>query len=364
MTSKSFSLLALLPTCLIGIFATGCNPSPEVTPAGSATGLPAVASTEIPTVTPTEAPFKLKVGLNPYTSYSPLFIAQDEGYFAEQGLEVEFVPFATGSDATSIPLLEQRQLDAAGQGPVAGLFNAIAVSNDIKIVVDRGYLAPDGCTYIAMLAKPEWIAANPTLTLDGIKGLRVSVDPKNFSAFMFEKVLSPAGIKLSDLETGDIKPADLMAAVETGVDFISTGEPWITRLTDTGKMAVWLKYQDVAPDMQFGFMIFGPSLLVDRPDIGKKFVTAYVKAIRKYNEGKTDRNIEIIAKYTKMEPELLKRTCLPTMRPSGNVSVETLLAYQEWAHALGVIETTVTAEQLWDPRFVEYANEQLGSATP
>jgi NitT/TauT family transport system substrate-binding protein len=182
---------------------------------------------------------------------------------------------------------------------------------------------------------------------------------------MFEKVLSPAGIKLTDLVTGDIPPANLMAAVETGaVDFISTGEPWITRLTDTKKMAIWLEYQHIAPDMQYGFMIFGPSLLVDRPEIGKKFITAYVKAIRQYNLGKTDRNIEIIAKYTKLEPDLLKRTCLPTMRPSGRVSVDSLLAYQEWAHQKGLIEKTVTAEQLWDPQFVEYANQQLGSATP
>jgi NitT/TauT family transport system substrate-binding protein len=330
---------------LIGLLLTAC---------GSKPGTPTLA-----------APFKLKVGLNPYTSYSPLFIAQEEGFFAEQGLAVEFVPFATGSDASSIPLLEQRTLDAAGQGPVVGLFNAIAVSHDIKIVVDRGYLAENGCTYIAMLAKPDWIAANPTLTINGIKGLRASIDPLNFSAFMFEKVLAPAGVKLSELDTGDIPPANLLAAVETGaVDFISTGEPWVTRLTDTKKMAVWLEYQHVAPDMQFGFMIFGPSLLVDRPDIGKKFVTAYVKAIRQYNLGKTDRNIEIIAQYTKLDPALLKRTCLPTMRPSGRVGVDTLLAYQEWAHQHGLIEKTVTADELWDPQFVDYANQQLGNATP
>jgi NitT/TauT family transport system substrate-binding protein len=353
MMNKYSFLRVFALSMLIGILSGACGRAPVAT------------STAVSVQTSTSAPVKLKVGLNPYTSYSPLFIAQEEGFFTEQGLEVEFVPFTTGSDASSIPLLEQRQLDAVGQGPVAGLFNAIAVSNDIKIIVDRGYLAEGGCTYIAMLAKPDWIAANSTLTLDGIKGLRASIDPKNFSAYMFEKVLSPAGIKLTDLVTGDIPPANLMAAVETGaVDFISTGEPWITRLTDTKKMAIWLEYQHIAPDMQYGFMIFGPSLLVDRPEIGKKFITAYVKAIRQYNLGKTDRNIEIIAKYTKLEPDLLKRTCLPTMRPSGRVSVDSLLAYQEWAHQKGLIEKTVTAEQLWDPQFVEYANQQLGSATP
>jgi NitT/TauT family transport system substrate-binding protein len=357
MKIKRLSLAGILFASIAGILATSCNAAPTTPAPESPAG--------VPTVTAEEPLYKMKVGLNPYTSYSPLFIAQEEGFFTEQGLEVEFVQFQTGSDASSIPLLEQRQLDAAGQGPVAGLFNAIAASDDIRIVVDRGYLAEDGCPYMAMLAKTEWIAANPALTLEGIRGLRASLDPKNFSAYMFEKVLTPAGIALSDLETGDIKPAELMAAVETGaVDFVSTGEPWITRLSDTGKMAVWVEYQHVAPEMQFGFMIFGPSMLVDRPDIGKKFVAAYVKAIRQYNQGKTDRNLQIISAYTKLEPELLKRTCLPAMRPSGTVSVDTLLAYQEWAHGLGLIGKMVTAEQLWDPQFVDYTNQQLGAATP
>jgi NitT/TauT family transport system substrate-binding protein len=325
----------------------------------SCTALPATATQ---TAAPQEALFKIKVGLNPYTSYSPLFIAQDEGFFTEQGLQVEFVNFATGSDASSIPMLEQRQLDVAGQGPVTGLYNAIARNNAIRIVVDRGYLDPKGCTYIAMLAKPEWIAKNGTPTKESFQNLRASIDPKNFSAFMFEKVLLPSGTALTDLQTGDIPPASLMASVEKGgVDFISTGEPWITRLSDTKKMAVWQAYQNVVPNMQYGFEIFGPSLLVDRPDIGKKFVTAYVKGIRQYNQGKTERNLAIIAKYTKLEPELLKRACWPTMRNSGKVEVDTLLQFQEWASKKGLIDKMVTAEQLWDPQFTDYANQQLGA---
>jgi ABC-type nitrate/sulfonate/bicarbonate transport system substrate-binding protein len=34
---------------------------------------------------------KLRVAMVPYLSYAPLTIAQEEGYFAQQGLDVEFV---------------------------------------------------------------------------------------------------------------------------------------------------------------------------------------------------------------------------------------------------------------------------------
>ena len=38
-------------------------------------------------------PIKLKIGILPFSSYLPLYIAQVEGYFAKQGLDVEIVDF-------------------------------------------------------------------------------------------------------------------------------------------------------------------------------------------------------------------------------------------------------------------------------
>jgi NitT/TauT family transport system substrate-binding protein len=334
---------------------------------GSAVPLLAVlflaACGSTPTATPAASLTKIRISVNPYTSYSPIFIAMDEGYFSEQGLELEIVTFTTASDTSSIALLQTRELDVAGQGPSSGVFNAVASSSDLKIVADRGYLAADGCAPLAMLAKPEWVAENPTLTLEGIQGKRMSLDPKNFSAWMFEKVITPAGISLDDIETGDIKTPELMAAVENGaVDFIQTGEPWITRLTDTGKMVVWQEYQKIMPDMQVGFMMFGPSLTVDNRELGMKFLVAYLKGVRKFNEGKTDRNVEIIAQHTKLEPELVRRLCWTAIHNDGRINVDALLSFQAWGVAKGLVAQPVTAEQLWDPEFAAYADKQLGPA--
>jgi NitT/TauT family transport system substrate-binding protein len=318
-----------------------------------------------PTATPTPGLQKIKISTNPYTSYSPIFIAQEEGYFAEQGLDVEYVTFTTASDTSSIALLQKGELDVAGQGPSSGVFNAVASSSDLKIVADRGYLKADGCAPLAMLAKTEWVAQNPVLTLDSIKGKRMSLDPKNFSAWMFEKVLTPAGITLDDIETGDIKTPELMAAVENdAVDFITTGEPWITRLTDTGKMVVWQEYQKIVPDMQVGFMMFGPSLLKNDRELGKKFLVAYLKGVRQFNQGKTDRNVEIIAKYTKLDPELLRRVCWTAIHGNGRINLDALLEFQSWGVQKGVVDKPVTAEQLWDGEFAAYADKLLGPETP
>jgi NitT/TauT family transport system substrate-binding protein len=357
---KGFSAGLLVPAFIF--LLTACSPAP--TPTATAEPVEVLsASTNLPAAEPstTPKPQKIKISVNPYTSYSPIFIAEEEGYFKEQGLEVEYVTFTTASDTSSIALLQSRELDVAGQGPSSGVFNAVAASPDLKIVADRGYLKADGCAPLAMLAKTEWAAQNPTLTLESIKGKRMSIDPKNFSAWMFEKVLDPAGISLADIETGDIKTPELMAAVETGaVDFITTGEPWITRIADTGKMVVWQEYQKIVPDMQVGFMMFGPSITVDDRELGRKFLVAYLKGVRQFNRGKTDRNVEIIAKYTKLDPELLRRVCWTAIHGSGEINLNALLEFQDWGVENGWVGAPVTGEQLWDPEFAAFASNLLG----
>src|SRR3989304_989939 len=78
------------------------------------TGQP-IAATEIPSeeaFTPTAQPIHLKVGVFNYISWAPLFIAYEEGYFSEQGLDVELIDF--GSQSTEfIPALLSKQLDIA-----------------------------------------------------------------------------------------------------------------------------------------------------------------------------------------------------------------------------------------------------------
>jgi NitT/TauT family transport system substrate-binding protein len=330
---------------LSGILAAGCGQAATVTP------VPATATTAA-----TASPLiHVKVAVLNFTSYGPFFIAQDEGFFTEQGLEVEFVKFDSG--AAMIPSVEQGQIDAAATGPSVGLFNAIAKNGDLKIVGDKGYLDPAGCNYMAVLATPDWIKANPTPTADAYKGRKISIDSSNFEAFMFEKLLAPVGLTLKDMTAESIpSPSLLDAAANHSVDFVSIGDPWIIRLTDAGNLAVWQPYQKVVPNMQFGILVFGKNFLQDHPDTGIAFMKAYLKAVRRYNEGKTDRNVEIMSKYTKLDAAMLKRACWPPMQNSGTVNLSTILDFQTWAVNKGLLDKGSTAEAMWDSRFIDAAN--------
>lgn len=98
-------------------------------------------------------PVKLKIVVLPYLSFAPLFIAQEAGYFAEQGLDVEFVKVSEGSDAFS--LLIQGKLDVATGTVGINILNSIIRGGTVRIVADKGHIDPAGCPVNGILIRRE-----------------------------------------------------------------------------------------------------------------------------------------------------------------------------------------------------------------
>jgi NitT/TauT family transport system substrate-binding protein len=323
------------------------------------TGCGAIANPLASTATPSLV--TIKVGSLPYISMGAMFIAQDKGYFAEQQLNVEFTFFENGS--TMVPAFIRGDVDIAGDGTVISTFNAMASTPDVKAVADRGYVDANGCAYVAMLAKPEWIKQHPNPTADDIRGLRTAIEPKGFQGFMYEQYLATLGLTLNDLTINNITTASMLAAVENGsLDMVTASEPWVTRTLDTGKMVVWKNYKDVVPNMQFGFLMYNKNLVRDHRDVGERFMIGYLKGIRQYNLGKTDENIAILAKYTKQDPALIKRTCWPGMRNDGSMDFKTILQFQNWAMGKKLLDKVISESDLLDDGFLQKANTALGAA--
>ena len=65
----------------------------------------------------------LRVAFMPFASFAVFTLAQKEGYFAEQGLEVEFV--ALDRTYKGIPALASGELDVHSGTPNAAIFNCV-----------------------------------------------------------------------------------------------------------------------------------------------------------------------------------------------------------------------------------------------
>ncbi|MBK8321989.1 MAG: ABC transporter substrate-binding protein [Betaproteobacteria bacterium] len=160
--------------------------------------------------------------------YLPLSVAERQGYFKEQGLEVEIPDFAGGAKAL-------QALVGGSADMVSGAFehtiNMAAKKQPIKAVV----LQAKYSSIVLLLPKDK--AAKYKGPAD-LKGLKVGVTAPGSSTNMFvNNILAKGGLKPTDIAVVGVGAGSgAVAAMEKGeIDAMSNLDPVITQLEATGK---------------------------------------------------------------------------------------------------------------------------------
>lgn len=318
------------------------------------------SATPPPQATPTPQPVSLKVVILPFISFAPYWIAQDDGYFAEQGLQVELIDMTNQSD--TLPAMLGGQVDVTSGQVYAAMFNAAAKDSAVKIVADKGYIDPAACENIALIGRKGRFQEGD-LQADELKDSRMTIVPASWNEYYLEKLLAARNLTNTAASNAVLGSPNVFEAMNAGqVDLTVQNEPWVTRLVEAGHVRLTPGISKLMPNSESAVMLYGAKLLGDNADVGRRFMIAYLKAVRAYNQGKTAHNIEILSKYTKLPKELLQRMCWPALHPDGVINTESVLDFQNWAVGKGIVKTPATAAQLFDTSFAAYASQQLGPA--
>jgi NitT/TauT family transport system substrate-binding protein len=304
----------------------------------------------------------LRVVITPFLAHAPLFVAQEEGYFTEQGLEVEFVKMISSGQA--VPALIEGEVDVISGALRINLLNAMVRDAEIRFVADLGHVSSGGCIAQALMARPALAAAGKLDSPAQLRNRRIATNPSVYAGYFLEKLLNPAGMTLEDVQIVNIpSPARPEALQKGAVDLVTSSEPWVTRMLQAEQAVVWMPYRQVIPDFQTSIIVYGPTLLTENVDAGKRFMVAYLKAVQQYNQGKTARNIEILAEHIGLDEGLLKNCCWPSVHSDGRINCESVSDFQQWAVKKGLLDSLIPKEQFWDPSFVEHACQALNIST-
>src|SRR3954451_8363747 len=87
-----------------------------------------------------QAPAQVRAALFSSVSDAGVYLAQDKGYFAEVGLNVEDSTFTSTSDI--LVAMTGGQVEVGGVPISAGFFNAYARGAVVRLVADKGSLSP------------------------------------------------------------------------------------------------------------------------------------------------------------------------------------------------------------------------------
>jgi NitT/TauT family transport system substrate-binding protein len=149
------------------------------------------------------------------------------------------------------------------------------------------------------------------------------------------------------------------------IDMASFWEPLLTVGIDNGWVVRWKPVEEIDPGHQSGTLIYGKNLLVDKPDVGYRFMKAYVQAVRVYNDafrkGVGRAEVDgIIAERTGVKPELQSRTVPAGLNPDGCANSKDLADQLAWFRGEGHLQRDLDIDALVDNRFCDRAVQELG----
>ena len=92
----------------------------------------------------------IRVVVHPFLSYAPLMVAREEGFFEDEGLDVEFIEMT--STVNLVPMLIQGDIDVLPEPISPGILNAIIRGARIRMVSGKGVWDPEACSFTMILA--------------------------------------------------------------------------------------------------------------------------------------------------------------------------------------------------------------------
>jgi len=286
-----------------------------------------------------------------------LLIALEEGYFAEQGLEVDVLTW--NSSADTLPQLAQGRVDFTSSSPLnSAHINLIQRGARVRLVAARSMLAANQCGYASFVARQELLDKVRVDGVAALRGRRIGSNRAISSHYYWSSLLAQGGLTLADVDLRALPtPAMGEALVKGLVDAVVATEPNVFRMVSRGQGKLWKPVNDVLPDRQNTFLLFGRRLLDERPDLGRRVAAAMLKAARQYvEEGRSERNVAIVARRTKMDPDEVRQLCWPQWSRDGRIDPRGIDDFQRWALAQGLIDAPVPFSQLVDQTFLPGSN--------
>jgi NitT/TauT family transport system substrate-binding protein len=310
---------------------------------------------------------KLQVGLVVSVSDAGFFIANDKGYFRDQGIELEISRF--DSAARMVAFLGTGQLDLGGGAPGAGLFNAIARDIPVKIVADKGHIAP-GHGFEAIIVRKDLWDKGAFKSAGDLRGKKVALSSRDIVPEVdLDAFLRSGGITVNDVNLVTMAFGDMQAALSNGsIDAVQAIEPFVTQIVEKGIGVIWKRNDEVVTRQQVAVVLYSPKLASYNPGLARKFMLAYLKGVRDYNDAFVKKDpaarrevVQILIRNTPVkDPGLYEKMVMPGLDPQGRVNLDALNAQQNWFLSKGSQKTRVDLSKAVDNQYVDWAVRQLG----
>jgi NitT/TauT family transport system substrate-binding protein len=321
--------------------------------------------------TASQAADKVSVAVVNASSDAALFIADAKGYYKAEGIEAEFVSFDTG--AKMVAPLGAGQLDIGGGAASAGLYNAVDRGIKIKIVADKAHNVK-GAGFQAFMVRKDLIESGKVKSFADLKGMKVAITGAGGSdASVLNEAMKNGGLTYNDVEKVYLGFPQHAVAFQNGAIAASIStEPTVSKIVELGAAVRFKGNDEFYPNAQTATILMSGDFAEKRPEVAKRFMKAYLRAVREFNasivNGRiagpgADEMVKILAKYSVIKDEATLRSMIVHgTDPDGKLNVESLKKDLAFFKEQGDVTGKVTVDQVLDESFIQAAVKELGPA--
>ena len=222
---------------------------------------------------------KIKIGYLRIVMSLPTFVAQEEGLFKKKGLDVELIPFQSGT--AIIDALVAGRIDVNACGAITGYWFAEQnVSGKFKIFLTYGTPSIENPSFVAIVKKDS-----PLKDLQDLKGKKAGTFPGATSIALAKAIIrtqmdpEAAGVIFTELP-----PPNLISALAAGqIDAFFAPEPFGMIAVSKGVGRHLVKEPLGLLGLEKGFagagFGFSAQFLRENPRLAKKIKEAYDKTV-------------------------------------------------------------------------------------
>lgn len=285
----------------------------------------------------------LKFAVLPVLDSLPLYVAQANGYFKEEGLTVELIP--VGSAPERDQLMQSGQIDGMLNEVVTTLYYNRETPK-IKIVRFARTATSEYPVFRILAAKNSGIS-----TVEELKGVEIGVSEGTIIEYMADRVLQNAGLTPGDIKKIAVpKIADRTALLESGeLKAAVMPDPLASLLMQKG--AVLVIDDTTLPDVSNSVYSFSNDTLKKYPNEVKAFLRAVEKAVVEINNHK-DSYTDLMVEQKLVPQAVVGKYPIPDFPTASVPSQAQFSDALSWAKDKGLVATDLKYNDNIDSSFL------------
>jgi len=313
-----------------------------------------------------QAADKVAVGTGGSASDAPFYIAYDKGFFKDEGLDVDLIVLDSG--AKVIAPLGTGELDVGSGALSVGFWNALVRGIKFRIVADRGHAQP-GYLYQTVFMRKDLVDSGQFKSLKDLKGLRMGFAAQGVTSLsLLNEAAKYAGIKFEDITPVYLSfPQQIAALQNKALDGTLLIEPQATVAVNAGYGVRFMDTNEFYPYQQISVIFFSDKFATQRKDVAEKFMRAWLRGVRSYNDAIKDGKIagadEIVATMAKsfnMNPALVREMYSQAVDVTGAVNAAGVQKDLDFFLKQGWVTGQIKASDVIDMSFAQKASAELG----